>query len=95
MRTDLAEGFFPDEPRGVLHRLADIIRLEVGIILQDLFSGLACGEKIQDQMNWNPQASDARSAAKLVRIGRDAAEGLHGRTVTQRARGYQPACHFA
>lgn len=63
--------------RGVFEAGADIIGLEVGIILKDLSFRHASGQQIEHILDADAHAPDARPPAALVGVESDAIGKLH------------------
>ena len=52
----------PRQPGGILHRLLDVLALEIRVASQDLVEGRAVGDLADDERDRNAQAADAGAA---------------------------------
>jgi len=58
----------------IFKRRRNIVILEIGVVTEDISACRASGQHIEDVLDPNAQAADARAAAENIRVGRDAIE---------------------
>ena len=71
------EGFFAGQPRCVFQGFLDIFGSQVGIVPKDFLCRLAGCQQIENQVNWNSQAPNARLSCELLGINRNPWETFH------------------
>jgi hypothetical protein len=75
-RLKCCRGFDAGQARGVGDGGAQISRLEVGVIRQNLLPCHVAAQQIQKEVNRVTQAADARLAVADIRVHRDAPKQL-------------------
>ena len=65
----------------VLDAGLDVLRLQIGIVRQDLGFGYPCSEQVEHVLDADAHSSDARASAALPGIERDPVQMTHGCTV--------------
>ena len=67
--------------RRILQAGADVIGVEVRVILEDFAFRYACGKQVEHIFDTNAHAPDARTTTALIGIKRDAFRVFHANTV--------------
>ena len=72
--SDWSDDRMIDMLRGILERRRNVIAFQIGEIRKDVRRHRTAGQHIEDILDPYSHSSDARTAAKDVRVGRDAVE---------------------
>jgi hypothetical protein len=62
---------------GICDGCRNMLGTKTEILLQDRLSGLACGEVVEDHVNWNTSTLKARQAVHSVRVNPDVLAPVH------------------
>jgi hypothetical protein len=68
---------------GVFMASLNVVALKVWVALEYLRLGGSAGEHVQDILNANAHAPDARTPSTLVRVKRDSVHLVHGNTLPE------------